>query len=96
MKKSNKVLLIVLLSLAVTCGIAYIVLYCMYPIKTQEITWLTFDYICNKPLPVIGISALMLAIIIFKIIKFVINNKNTKIGQLKEEIKKLKDELFES
>ena len=93
MKKSKKVLLIILLSLLLACGIAYVVLYCIFPVKTQEITWLTFDYICNKPLPVIGVSILTVAFVVYKIVKFAINNKNMKINELKTKIEELKLEV---
>ena len=96
MKKSNKVLTIVLLSLLFCCGVAYIVLYCLYPVKTQTITLDTIDYICNKPLPVVGVSILVLAIALYKIIKFIIIHKGTKISELKEEIAQLKKDLLAS
>lgn len=96
MKKSNKVLTIVLLSLLFCCGFAYIVLYCLYPTKTQTITLDTIDYICNKPLPIVGVSILVLAIALYKIIKFVIIHKGTKISELKEEIAQLKKDLLAS
>lgn len=91
MKKNRKIL--ILLAILFTLGITYIILYCIFPSNTQSITWKVFDYICNKPLPVIGVTTLVLAIIVFKIIKFVINNKGTKISVLKAEIAKLNDEL---
>ena len=90
MKK--KVFKIVLISLLVSLGIAYLVLYCIFPAKTQEITWLTFDYICNKPLPVIGVSALVVGVILYKIISFVLKNKHLKYNELKAELQKIKEE----
>lgn len=93
MSKGKKVFLIILLSLLVSCGIAYIVLYCIYPTNTQKITWDVVDYICNKPLPVIGVSTLVLAFAIFKIVKFIVSNKGKKFSELKIEISQLKLEL---
>ena len=92
-KKNKKIAYIVLGSILGVCGIAYLVLYCLFKENTQKYTWLTIDYICNKPLPVIGISVLALAFIVYKIIKFVVNNKNTKINVLKDRISKLENEL---
>lgn len=94
--KSKKVLSIVLLSLVVALGITYIVFYCIKPTQTQTITWQVFDYICTKPLPVIGISGLTLLIILYKIIKFAINHKGIKMSELQKELKQLKEELEKS
>ena len=95
-KKSKKVLGIVLLSLIVCLGITYIVFYCVRPTQTQTITWQVFDYICTKPLPVIGISGLTLLIILYKIIKFAILHKGIKVSELKKELESLKKELEQS
>lgn len=95
-KKSKRVWLIVLLCLVISLGIAYSVLYCIYPQQTQKITWDIVDYICNKPLPVIGVTSLVLIFAIFKIIKFVISNKTIKIVELKAKIDELKVELDKS
>ena len=91
MKKNKK--LLILFAILFTLGIAYIILYCIFPTNTQSITWQVIDYICNKPLPVIGVTTLVLAIVVFKIVKFVITNKGTKISALKSEIAELKLEL---
>ena len=95
MKKSKKVLLIVLLSILFCCGVAYIVLYCLYPVKTQTITLDTIDYICNKPLPIVGVTSLVLALTLYKLIRFAILHKASKITDLREELAKLKQELKE-
>ena len=96
MKKSKKIILIVLLSLVVSLGIAYIVLYSIYPAKTQEITWQTFDYICNKPLPVIGITTLTLAFVVLAIIKYAAKLKTKKEDLLQLKIDGLEEKLKQS
>lgn len=67
MSKSKKVLLGIGLSLVAVLGIAYVVLYLLYPENTQTITWQVIDYICNKPLPVIGVSTLFVLIFAWKV-----------------------------
>ena len=88
----KKIVKIILLSLLAALGIAYFVLYCVFP-QTKEITWQAIDYICNKPLPVIGISVLTLSFILYKLVKFIVNNKNIKINELKLDIVKTKAEF---
>ena len=80
------------MSLLAVCGIAYIVLYCVFP-QTKDITWQAIDYICNKSLPVIGITALTLMFFIYKVIRFVTLNRATKISELKNKIEELENEL---
>lgn len=96
MKKTKKALLITLLCLIITCGIAYIVLYCIYKQQTLDITYQVIDYICNKPLPVIGLSALTVGVILFKLISVIAKSKGLKYATLMEENKKLKEELAET
>lgn len=107
MKKSKKTLLIVILSLLFACGLTYVILYAIFPSNTQKYTWLVFDYICNKPLPVIGISTLLLAFIVYKLVKFIVKAKNKKekllelkiedltkkLNSVEEERKQMEDEL---
>ena len=96
MKKTKKALLITLLCLIIACGIAYIVLYCIYKQQTLDITYQVIDYICNKPLPVIGLSALTVGVILFKLISVIAKSKGLKYATLKEENLKLKEELAET
>ena len=93
MKKSKKVLLIVLLSLVVALGITYIVFYCIKPTTTQKITTDTIDYICNKPLPIVGVSTLVLAVAIFKIVKIIVTTKSIKMQQVYNELKAAQEEI---
>lgn len=95
-RKTKKVLSIIGLCLLIACGIAYIILYAIFPVKTQTITWDIFDYICNKPLPVVGVTTIVLAIFIYKLVIYIVRHKGTKISDLKGEIAQLKKELDES
>ena len=67
MKK--KIKYIILFSVLGILGIVYAVFYILYPNETKETTALVLDYVCSKPLPVVGFSALTLGIFIIKIIK---------------------------
>ena len=90
--KKNKIARIVALCLIISLGIAYLVLYLVNPELTQKYTWLTFDYICNKPLPVIGVSALVVGVIIFKLVRFILKHKGKKYDEIKAELEKIKKE----
>ena len=87
--KKNKIARIVALCLIISLGIAYLVLYLVNPELTQKYTWLTFDYICNKPLPVIGVSALVVGVIIFKLVRFILKHKGKKYDEIKSEFNTL-------
>ena len=93
MKKFKKIALIVLFSLLVACGIAYLVLFCLYKNQTVQITYQVIDYICNKPLPVIGVSILTVGLILYKVISVIVSSKGKKYSELKDEIAKLYEEL---
>lgn len=104
--KKNKIARIVAFCLIISLGIAYLVLYLVNPELTQKYTWLTFDYICNKPLPVIGVSAAVVGVIIFKLVRFILKHKGKKYDEIKEdfenklakkdeEIAELKNEIKE-
>lgn len=92
-KKTKKALLITLLCLVLSLGITYIVLYCIYPTKTQTITWDVVDYICNKPLPVVGVTTLVLVYFIFKLVRYIVQHKSIKAIELKTQIDQAKDEI---
>lgn len=66
MKK--KIKYIVISSVLAILGIVYAVFYILYPEATKSTTALVFDYICSKPLPVIGITILALTIAVIRII----------------------------
>lgn len=93
MKKFKKIALIVLFSLLVACGIAYLVLFCLYKNQTVQITYQVIDYICNKPLPVIGVSILTFGVILYKIIIVIISAKGKKYNELYEKYLQLQASL---
>lgn len=96
-KKTKKVLSIIGLCVLITCAIAYIVLYCLFKEQTQTITYQVVDYICNKPLPVVGVSTLIVCIFIWKIFassslgKFQINKLKGICKETKEDAKSTRE-----
>lgn len=64
----NKVKYIVILSVLAILGIVYAVFYILYPEATKSTTATVLDYVCSKPLPVIGLSILGLTLAIIKIL----------------------------
>lgn len=105
MKK--KIRNIIIISVLGVLGVVYGVLYILYPDSTKSITKTVLNYVCEKPLPVIGISVLTLGILIFKIISVTgIGNKSlneckdhlaeskTALEESKEESKKTHEELL--
>ena len=95
MSKAKKIFLNILLCLLISLGIAYVVLYSLYRVETLQYTYLVIDYICNKPLPVIGISALMVGAIIFKIVGFILKNKGQNYKVVMMELKAEKEKVAE-
>ena len=96
MTKGKKVLIIILSVLAVLGVGAYTTLYILYPVHTPYFTQLVIDYICNKPLPVIGVSSLVLFFMIFKLVRFIIANKGRKYSELQSQITQLKNDLAQA
>ena len=96
MTKGKKVLIIILSVLAVLIAATYTTLYILYPVETPHYTQLVIDYICNKPLPVIGVSSLVLFFMIFKLVKFIVANKGRKYSELQSKIAQLQNDLAKS
>lgn len=94
-KKTKKILTIILLSVLAACVAAWVVLYCIWKEQTVKITLDVWDYICNKPLPVIGISILALSLIVFKVLN-VTAIKNRKIAALFDKCEALKNAQAEA
>ena len=67
MKKNSKK--IIFFSVLVVLSIVYGVLYILYPEATKNTTESVLDFVCTKPLPVIGISLLALFLLVLQIIK---------------------------
>ncbi len=95
-QKIKKVFSYIGLGLLIACGIAYVVLYCLYPAQTLDITFQVRDYVCEKPLPVVGCSLLVVLIVVYKIIKFGIEHKSKKMKDLLCDLARLHKELDES
>ena len=93
MKK--KIRNIIIFSVLAVLGVVYGVLYILYPDSTKSITKTVLNYVCEKPLPVIGISVLTLGILILKIISVTgIGNKSLK--ECKDHLAESKEALAES
>lgn len=76
---NKKVRNIIILSVLAILGIVYAVFYILFPDATKQVTGDVLDYVCTKPLPVIGISLLALGILVFKVISVSgIGNKSLK------------------
>lgn len=96
----NKKLKIALYAIAFALIIAVLVLYVIFPVKTEYYFNCVKDFI-NRPLPIVGVSLAIAGGFIYKIIlmtKFgqknitALKNENT---QLKEELLAVKEELLE-
>lgn len=96
MKKSKKVLTIILIVLVILLAVAYTVLYVLFPEQTPYYTNLVIDYICNKPLPVIGISTLVLFVLVFRLVRFIVLNKGKKYSELQSQIDILRHDLAQA
>ena len=82
MKKSTKVFIIVLTVLAVLIIAAIGVLYYLYPEQVKMYANMAWEWI-NKPLPVVGVSTLMIIVLLWKIFA------SSSFG--KKQIKQFKD-----
>lgn len=78
----NKKLKIALWIIFGVLAIAYVVLYIVFKDKTLEITNLVIDFV-NKPLPIIGVSTVILCIFIYKCVIATRFGKK-RIGEYKE------------
>ena len=70
MKRFNKVLLIILISLAVLVGLAYLTLYIINKELAQSILNSVIDFV-NRPLPIVGMTSVALLVFIWKVVVFV-------------------------
>ena len=93
MSKAKKIWLGIGLSLLILLSIAYIVLYLVFPTQTPYYTNVVIDFICNKPLPVIGVSLLVVFFFVFKIVKIILANKGKKYSELLRQIGDLREKL---
>ena len=96
MSKTKKVWLGIGISLLVLFVAAYIVLSILFPEQTTYYTEIVSDYIFNKPLPVIGVSAAVLGFFVYKVVKVFVSNKGKNYKELLNLIGNLKSELAQS
>lgn len=90
MSKTKKILLAIFIPLIACIVIAGFVLYVLYPLETKQIAYQVWDWL-NAPLPLIGISALALIIIVWKVIASTSFGKK-KYKELKKDYETLKVE----
>lgn len=99
MKKNIKK--IIIFSVLAILGCVYAVFYILYPEATKKITDDVLEFVCTKPLPVIGISLLALFLLVLKIIDVSgIGNKSLKecrddLKESKENQEKIHQELLD-
>ena len=84
MKKANKVLLIIFCVLIAVAAVTVGIFYGLYPVQTKEYILMTWNWL-NKPLPVVGVSTLMILFFAWKVFA------NSSFG--KKQINELKTEL---
>ena len=96
MSKAKKIWLGIGLTLLALFIAAYIVLSILYPEDTALYRDIVIDYVFNKPLPVIGVSAAVLGFFIYKVVKVVLANKGKNYKELKEQIGSLKEQLAQA
>lgn len=92
---NKKIRNIIIFLVIAVLGIVYSIFYILYPEATKTVSKDVLDYICEKPLPVIGISALTLGLIILRVISAVGLGKKT-LNECKEELRKCKAQLAET
>ena len=85
MKKLNKVLLIILISLAVALGLAYLSLYIFNKELAQSILNSVIDFV-NRPLPIVGVTVGVLLVFIWKVVVFIREHQPSKeLSALRQE-----------
>lgn len=91
MKKSKKILISIAVILVVLLVAAYIVLLNLYPEQTKSWTMTAWDWL-NKPLPIVGVSTL---VVIFFLWKVFVNSSfgKKKLNELKELLNNTQTEL---
>lgn len=91
MKKSNKVFIIIAVIVTVLLVAAYLVLFVLYPEQTKTWTMTAWDWL-NRPLPVVGVSTL---VVIFFLWKVFVNSSfgKKKLNELNELLRDTQTEL---
>lgn len=93
MKKFYQVLKAIIISLLVLGGIAYVLCYIFLKEQTTYFTECLIDFI-NKPLPIIGVSILVVLAFIYKCFISTRFGKKT-INEFKKENDRLRNEISE-
>ena len=82
---------IIIFSFIAIVGCVYAVFYIINPEATKNVANSVLDFICNKPLPVIGLSLLATFFLVREIIKITgIGNRSLK--ECREDLKESKEE----
>ena len=68
MKKSKKAFTIIAVIVVISLVIAYGVMYILYPNPTKQWTMTAWDWL-NEPLPIVGVSTLMILIFAWQVFK---------------------------
>ena len=92
---NKKIKTIIFISILGVLGIVYGVFYILNPENTKKVTESVFDYICNKPLPVIGISILTLGFITLRVIQVTGIGKKS-LSECREELKEAREQREKS
>lgn len=91
MKKFFNVVKIVLITLAILCGVAFVVFYIVNKEQAKQILDLVVAFV-NKPLPIIGVSIVVVGCFVLKIISATAYGKRAIAKmQLEYESEKAKD-----
>ena len=89
MAKFLKVVKIIFICLAVILGVGYVVLNFINPELAKQVVDTVVDY-ANRPLPIVGVSTVVLAILVWKIFERTGYGKRA-IAQMKKEYEEQKE-----
>lgn len=89
MAKFLKVVKIIFICLAVILGVGYVVLNFINPELAKQVVDTVVDY-ANRPLPIVGVSAVVLAVLVWKIFERTGYGKRA-IAQMKKEYEEQKE-----
>ena len=92
---NKKIKTIIFISILGVLGIVYGVFYILNPENTKKVTESVFDYVCNKPLPVIGISILALGFITLRVIQVTGIGKKS-LSECRKELKEAREQREKS
>lgn len=99
MMMNKKIRNIIIFLVIAVLGIVYSVFYILYPEATKKVSLDVLEFVCTKPLPVIGITVFTLAILAFRIIsatgigRKILNECKKELAEAKKERVETKAEL---